>query len=107
MRSVSVVLSLPLLVAACGGATTEDLAAITSLTGTAESGKTLYVRECATCHGADGKSGTERRNITDEAKSNPDGAVRVMLDGEDDMPGYLGTLSSQDLADILAYLKTL
>lgn len=37
----------------------------------------------------------------------PNGAAITILNGEDEMPAFSSKLSNQDVADILAYLKTL
>jgi mono/diheme cytochrome c family protein len=99
MRVFPALLLAPAL-AACGS----DTSGITSLTGDAASGKTLYVAQCQACHGS---NGTARADAAGEAKNNPSGAAAVILDGEDAMPGFQDKLSDQQVADILAYLRTL
>ena len=91
-------LALPL-VAACGS----DTSGITSLTGNATSGQALYASNCQSCHGA---TGTQRANAVGEAKNDPANAAAVILDGKDEMPGYSGQLSDQQVADIIAYLAS-
>jgi mono/diheme cytochrome c family protein len=92
-------LALPLAVAACG-----DSTGVTSLTGDATAGKALYAAHCQSCHGA---TGTVRANAAGEAKGDPAEAAFVILHGKEEMPAYAGTLSNQQVADLLAYLKTL
>jgi mono/diheme cytochrome c family protein len=99
VRLASALVLVPGLVA-CGSDTT----GITSLTGDAAAGRTLYVSNCQSCHGS---AGTARANATGEARSNAAGAAAAVLDGEDEMPGFKDKLGGQQVADILAYLRTL
>jgi mono/diheme cytochrome c family protein len=94
-----VLLALPVALAACG-----DPTGVTSLTGDATAGKALYAANCQSCHGP---SGTARANAAGEAKSDPAEAAAVILNGKEEMPAYASTLSHQQVADLLAYLKTL
>ena len=87
-----------IVVAACGS----DPTAVTALTGDANRGAPLYAANCAACHGPTGAE----RSAAREAKSNLSGAASIVLDGEDEMPGFSGQLSSQDIADILAFLRS-
>ncbi len=95
--------ALALVTTACGS----DTSAVTSLTGDPAVGKTLYTNNCAGCHGGDGLSGSTKRNIVSPAKSETDKVISIILDGEDEMPGFAATLTSQQIADIVAYVKTL
>jgi len=92
-------LALPLVLVACG-----DRTGVTALAGNAPAGQALYATHCQSCHGA---SGTGRANAAGEAKSDPSEAASVILGGKEEMPAYAGTLTTQQVADILAYLQTL
>lgn len=95
------VVSLWLAAAACG----TDTSGITELTGDAANGQTLYEANCQGCHGA---SGNERAGAAREAKESPDEAAQVIRDGDGEMPAFgEDQLSDQEVADLLAYLKTL
>jgi mono/diheme cytochrome c family protein len=85
----------------CGSSARVDT--IQGLTGTVSSGQTVYETHCKSCHGA---TGTQMANAAGEAKSNPAEALEVILNGEDSMPAF-DSLSDQELADLLTYLKTL
>ena len=87
---------------ACGS----DVTAVTRLTGDAGNGETVFKANCLGCHGADGKSGSAHRDIAAAAKDKTDEAVSVILDGKDEMQGFAGVLTSQQIADVVAYLKT-
>lgn len=91
------------LAVACG----TDITGVTSLTGDAASGKTVYTNNCNGCHGPDGMSGSTKRNIVSEVKNSTDKAIGVILDGDDEMPSFAGTLTNQQIADVVAHIKTL
>lgn len=93
---------LPLLVA-CGGST--RAADILALTGDAASGETLFVDNCESCHGVAGVGGSGPALAGDFEAEEED--INVILDGEEDMPGFADSLSDQDIADIAEYLLSL
>jgi mono/diheme cytochrome c family protein len=95
--------ALALALTACGS----DTSAVTSLTGDAAAGKALYTTNCAGCHGADGTSGPARHDVVGHCKTEPEEAIAVILDGDDEMPGFATTLTSQQVADIVAYIRSL
>ncbi|MEJ2667333.1 MAG: cytochrome c [Deinococcales bacterium] len=99
------------------------------LTGNAANGAMLYQANCQTCHGAKGQGG-KYRGVGGEAARRGFGAFkRLILYGNERMPGYaknglstsnaLGKLGAkgylgshkaptdQQIADLLAYIKTL
>lgn len=94
-------MSLSLLMS-CG--VTDNVTSIYELVGDGTRGASLYNANCAQCHGP---QGTMSANAAREAKSNPKAAISIILRGEDSMPSFEGKLSNQDIADIVAYLKTL
>jgi mono/diheme cytochrome c family protein len=51
----------------------------------APDGEALYSRHCASCHGADGTGGTER-GIVGELHHSDEELVRVILEGDGEMP---------------------
>ncbi|MEK7783972.1 MAG: cytochrome c [Chloroflexota bacterium] len=117
--------------AACGqseaAATKPDISAgaeqYASLAGDATAGKTQFASLCATCHGPDGKGipGLGKDLTTSEfAKALPDAEfILFITQGRPasdpanttgvDMPPRGGNpaLTDQDLADIVAYVRTL
>lgn len=66
-------------------------------------GKDAYTTECASCHGADGKSGSARKNITSFSSS---AVIEQVLKGGDGMPA-LSSLSDQQIANINGYVQSL
>jgi mono/diheme cytochrome c family protein len=97
MKSLFAGLGLSTLLTACGA----DTSAITSLNGDHTRGAALYQTNCAGCHGATGGEAARK------AKSDPDEAASVILAGKESMPGFEGTLTNQEIADILAHLAML
>jgi cytochrome c553 len=90
MRTASLLLGIAsLLAAGCGTSTSS----VTALTGA--------------CHGADGISGSAHRAVPSFATTNPDKTVSFILDGKEEMPAFSSTLTDQEIANVLAYVKTL
>jgi len=85
-----------------------DTDAILALSGDTANGKVAYDKSCANCHKADG-SGDASLNypsLAEHAKHESDGEiVTVILDGEEAMPAFRASLSDQEVADILAYIR--
>jgi mono/diheme cytochrome c family protein len=81
---------------------------ILALTGKAADGKTPQQNNCGGCHGLDGKSGSAKEDTVALAKANARSFVTYVLNGAPSkgMPAF-GTLTDQQIADILAYVKTL
>jgi mono/diheme cytochrome c family protein len=89
--------------------------------GDAAHGETLYKRYCAGCHGEDGRGGAHTfmphiQNLTkkDYIEFIPDGFLfTVIAEGgeavgkSDYMPAWQGTLSEQDIKDVIAFIRTL
>jgi mono/diheme cytochrome c family protein len=84
-------------------------------------GATLYKRYCAGCHGEDGRGGAHTfmphiQNLTkkDYIEFIPDGFLfTVIAEGGEAvgksgyMPAWRGTLSEQDIKDVIAFIRTL
>ena len=78
-------------------------------------GKTLFVRNCAGCHGAQGKGdgyrilGPDPANLTSPStrkKSDAD-LLKTIHDGKPNMPAWKVLLSEKQSRDVLAYVRTL
>jgi mono/diheme cytochrome c family protein len=109
MKMKSILLSsISLFLMACGAS--DHAVAIAKLTGDATRGKTLYESAspspCSSCHGPLGKGGSGP-NIVNEVGSETEEFIDVILTGEDSMPAYDSSLEDQEIADIIAYLKSL
>lgn len=74
--------------------------------------KALYVRNCARCHGADGKSQTtlgQNLNAADLTvdKGSVDRSIRIITKGRGEMPGFGKTLTKNQIASIANYIQSL
>jgi mono/diheme cytochrome c family protein len=78
-------------------------------------GKALFVRNCAGCHGPQGKGdgyrilGPDPANLTAPStgkKSDAD-LLKTIHDGKPNMPAWKFLLSEQKSSDVLAYVRTL
>jgi mono/diheme cytochrome c family protein len=89
--------------------------------GNAAHGAPLYKRYCSGCHGADGRGGAHTfmphiQNLTkkDYIEFLPDGYLfTVIAEGGEAvgksgyMPAWGGTLSEQEIKDVIAHIRTL
>jgi mono/diheme cytochrome c family protein len=89
--------------------------------GDASHGAALYQRYCRGCHGEDGRGGAHTfmphiQNLTkkDYIEFIPDGFLfTVIAEGgvavgkSGYMPAWRGTLSEQDIKDVIAFIRTL
>jgi cytochrome c6 len=77
--------------------------------------ETLYKSKCAGCHGADGKGQTamgKANNIRDlgsaDVQAQSDDAIAGIIgDGKGKMPAYGKSLKSDQIKDLVAYIRTL
>lgn len=107
--AVVVVATLSVAQVGCSGTAADPArsTAIEALTGDLTNGKRLYEPTCTTCHGADGKSGSEKKNIAADAASNKSKAIEQVLSGGGSMPAYADQYTDQEIADIVAYTASL
>ncbi len=93
-------------VVSCGSST--DFSLETLPEGNATSGLALYSANCASCHGVTGLGNANSfgaPNIVTESSDSIQTAVRT---GPGEMSTYSeSVLSSQDLADIIAYIESI
>lgn len=78
----------------------------------AESPKTLYIRNCARCHGADGKSQTELGQTLDAAdltvdKTSVKRNLRVITNGAGAMPAFGKKLRKAEISALANYVRSL
>ena len=81
----------------------------------ADSGGDTFKAKCAMCHGADGKGATamgKTLNLRDlgsadvQAQSDAD-LTNIVTNGKGKMPKYDGKLTTDQIADVVKYLRTL
>jgi cytochrome c6 len=73
-------------------------------------GREGYNQYCVTCHGADGRGmmGNTPDFSRGEGLMAPDVTIaQTLRTGKGTMPAFVGILSSEELLDIVAYLRTL
>lgn len=75
------------------------------LDGDSTNGEAVFSANCASCHGADGTGGSGP-NLVAEAGEDDAEWVEVILGGEDTMPAFVDVLTDQEIADVLAWLKS-
>lgn len=93
--------------------------AVTEKGGDAAAGKAVFVAKCATCHGKDGKGNAamakmykldpeklsllspEARKLTTAEQT------KIIADGKEKMKGFKGKLSGADIANVVAYVRSL
>jgi mono/diheme cytochrome c family protein len=121
-RSIILALALLCLAAPSFAQDDGDLSEVERFTdGDAANGAKLYKRYCAGCHGADGRGGAHTfmphiQNLTkkDYIEFLPDGYLfTVIAEGgaavgkSGYMPAWQGTLSEQDIKDVIAFIRSL
>ena len=78
-----------------------------------DTGKALYDKKCAICHGKDGVAkkmaeGSANLNDPEWQKINgADGIVQVTTEGKGKMKGFEGRLTEEEIQQIADYVKTL
>ena len=77
------------------------------LKGSASAGKTIFLSSCGSCHtlAAAGTSGTVGPNL-DSLKPNYQAVTAQVTNGGAIMPPFKSTLSTQQIADVAAYVVT-
>ncbi len=78
-------------------------------------GKTLFIKYCAGCHGAQGNGdgykllGPDPANLTAPTTQNKSDStlLATIHEGKPNMPSWKGLLSDRDIRSVLAYIRTL
>lgn len=111
MRTLAVLLGL-LGMAGCSGGHDNDasssdrIGAIEALAADTATGQTLFDSSCASCHGSDAMSGSADKNLPTIVSSDTTLAIDQILNGGEGMASF-ASLTDQQVADILGYVKTL
>jgi mono/diheme cytochrome c family protein len=95
-------------IAAAAAACSSDGGSSSPATGAKPDGKAIFAANCATCHAADGSGGQGPAigdGAANEALSEAD-MVEVVTDGKAAMPAWKGTLSKDEIAAVVDYVRT-
>lgn len=113
--NVLALLVLPLALAACPGGDDEtdtDVSGFThpslELTGNVTDGQTVYTSNCSTCHAEDGTGGAGSDLTAVLPGDSVEDVTQAVVEGIDgtSMVSYDGTLSDQEIADVVAYIRS-
>ncbi len=80
-----------------------------AMAGNPMRGRTVYNEHCSGCHGINGRStvGEVPNFSLGEGLMQPDQALeQTIKNGKSIMPGYAGTLTDQQISDVIAHLRT-
>ncbi|MEO6589597.1 MAG: cytochrome c [Pyrinomonadaceae bacterium] len=77
--------------------------------------QTLYLNNCARCHGASGSADTELGKLYDAPdlnsrkvkKMSRTKAARIIQNGSGSMPAFKKKLSAKEISSLVSYIKTL
>ena len=104
-------------VTACGPDYDKEVAKVLALTGDPVAGEDVFndptddnAVDCESCHGSagEGKPAFDYPAIDDFDEQCEDNFIaRLVLTGKDEMPSFYGKLSDQQIADVVALVKTL
>ena len=77
----------------------------------ASSPRSLYVSNCASCHGSDGKSNTVKGRQLDaddiSGGTSTSKTIRLVTNGRGDMPSFKRRLTAAQIKSIAGYVATL
>ena len=72
--------------------------------GNADNGATVYTTACLACHGEQGEGG-HGGGPTLQAMKNAAVVLQVVSEGRNAMPAFNGTLSTEQIRDVAAYVS--
>lgn len=73
----------------------------------AQNGKAIFERKCATCHGKTGTKGMlGAKNLRTSVLTDTELAT-IITNGKRIMPSWRNTVNGMQLANVIAYIKTL
>jgi len=104
------------LVIAVGGAVASRAMSGAAEAVNARGAAELYAKECASCHGRDGRAKTFKakfnhaRNLTDpewQARVSDERIFNSIMNGKGKMPAFAKKLSEQEINSLVAYVRGL
>lgn len=98
---------LVMLAAACGGDNVHsDVTTVRDATSV-QAGADLYAANCAACHGA-GLEGGSGPNLVTSELGHPDADfVKAITEGEGEMPGFGGDLTTSEIQSLVDFVRTM
>jgi cytochrome c6 len=103
-----------LLALAAGLLSVVILTASPAATQDSSTGAGIYKSKCVTCHGQDGSGTAVGKSLkvldlrSAEVQSRSDAELtQVISDGKDNMPGFKGTITDDEIQAVLAHVRTL
>ncbi|HLK14640.1 MAG TPA: cytochrome c [Fimbriimonadaceae bacterium] len=72
-----------------------------------KAGKALYVKNCQTCHAADGKGTTDAPKLAGIKASDARITKMIRNGKQGQMPAFRGKLKDADIKALIAYLRSL
>jgi len=108
VRLASGLAALALLATGCAS-DSGDATTTTPLTGNAAAGATVFSANCASCHGSDGAgTGTAPALTSALIQQKTDASLTATVtNGDGSMPAFGKSLSAQQIADVVAHVRTL
>ncbi len=103
--TIATLISVSLLAAACGGTAPE---VAEGADPALSEGRSIWVAQCASCHGASGGGGRGPKLSEGEVLDRyPEIAdqVDLVLNGRGAMPSYVGRLSEQQIESVVRYTR--
>lgn len=79
----------------------------TASENTALSGTDLYIKNCAVCHGNDGKKGLNGASNLSASTLDYDSIVNVITNGRKIMPPFKASLKKQEIEAIAKHVESL
>ncbi|MDH3425078.1 MAG: cytochrome c [Acidimicrobiia bacterium] len=105
-RTFLVVAALSLVLYACGGDDAHpDVTAARDAASVAAGGD-VFAANCAVCHGADLSGGSGPNLITSELSHPDSDFVDAITNGKDEMPAFDLTLSAEEIAQVVDFVRS-
>jgi mono/diheme cytochrome c family protein len=79
---------------------------VTTAAGDPAKGEVVYTNNCLPCHGTGGENGHNGPNLRQsELAKDPDKIYNRVMNGQGMMPAFKGTLSQEEIQDVVAYIN--
>jgi len=68
-------------------------------------GRSVFLAQCALCHGEDGKKGLGGAKNLHESRLDKNQIMELLMNGKNSMPSYKNILKEQEMLAVVAYVK--